>query len=112
MQGNGCRFVFFVLVFNTNRLEKAPEATSQKEPEELGNTRQKIKQNGDRIIKNEILVVLRIKNPYFDLFCTVWEGFGWYFETEVSLKKWTTFGMLFCPRHDSLRVLRRGSPWS
>ena len=102
MQGNECRF-------NTNRLEKAPEATSQKEPEELGNTRQKF---GDRIIKNEILVVLRIKNPYFDLFCTVREGFGWYFETEVSLKKWTTFGMLFCPRHDSLRVLRRGSPWS
>ena len=49
MQGNGCRFVFFVLVFNTNRLEKAPEATSQKEPEELGNTRQKIKQEGERL---------------------------------------------------------------
>ena len=63
-------------------------------------------------IKNEILVVLRIKNPYFDLFCTVGEGFGWYFETDVSPKKWTTLGMLFCPRHDSLRVLRRGSPWS
>ncbi len=63
-------------------------------------------------IKNEILVVLRIKNPCFDLFCTVGEGFGWYFETDVSLKRWTTFGMLFCPRHDSLRVLRRGSPWS
>ena len=63
-------------------------------------------------IKNGILVVLGIKNPCFDLFCTVGEGFGWYFETEVSLTKWTTFGMLFCPRHDSLRVLRRGSPWS
>ena len=86
---------FFVLVFNTNRLEKVPEATSQKEPEELGNTRQKIRQDGDRIIKNEILEVLRIKNPCFDIFCTVWEGFRLYFETEVSLKKWTTFDMLF-----------------
>ena len=64
------------------------------------------------VIKNEILVVLRIKNPCFDIFCTVWEGFRWYFETEVSLKNLTTFGMLFYPKYDSIRVLKRGSLWS
>ena len=63
-------------------------------------------------IKNEILMVLGIKNPYFGIFCTVWEGFRWYFEMEVSLKNLTTFGMLFYPKYDSIRVLKRGSLWS
>ena len=63
-------------------------------------------------IENEILMVLGIKNPYIGIFCTVWEGFRWYFEMEVSLKNLTTFGMLFYPKYDSIRVLKRGSPWS
>ena len=62
--------------------------------------------------KNEILAVLGIKNPCFDIFCTVWKGFRWYFETEVSLKNLTTFGMLFYPKYDSIRVLKMGSSWS
>ena len=47
---------------------------------------------GNLIIKNEILLVLRIKNPCFDIFCRLWRVLG-VFLGKIDLKKGLFFSL-------------------